>query len=141
MDAKKYLQQYLDIDKEISADLREIEYLRSKAERITTTLSMDGTHASGHGDKVAACAAKIADIEYMINKKIINLYDVRHEIEGMIEKVDNPTQRLILRYRYLTGKDWKQIERIVDGYSMQSIFRIHGEALQSVKKFLKDESK
>lgn len=41
MTAKEYLQQYLDLEKELNRALEQIEVERAKAEKITSTLSSD----------------------------------------------------------------------------------------------------
>ncbi len=131
MTAKKYLSQYLQINQEINVLCAESIRLRSSAERVTSCLSA----APGSGGSTEApfvrSIDKIIAIEEQINQKIDKLVIVRREIETVIDGVDNPTYRTLLRYRYICGMKW---EAIADTMSrdLRWIYRLHGYALKKI---------
>lgn len=53
-------------------------------------------------------------------------------IEAAIEGLGDPTERLLLRLRYIEGKSWTQIGFIIH-YSQSSTKRIHRRALEHIR--------
>lgn len=49
-------------------------------------------------------------------------------IESAVDGLDDPTERLVLRLRYIEGKSWIQISRAIY-YSRSQTMRIHKRAL------------
>ena len=44
-----------------------------------------------------------------MREKIIRWVDLRSEINAAIESVENPEERLLLKYRYLKNESWEDI--------------------------------
>lgn len=53
-------------------------------------------------------------------------------IERAIESLPDPTERLLLRLRYIEGKSWTQVGFIIH-YSPSSTKRIHRRALEHLR--------
>lgn len=53
-------------------------------------------------------------------------------IEAAIEGLTDPTERLLLRLRYMEGKSWTQVGFAIH-YSPSSTKRIHKRALEHIK--------
>ncbi len=69
-------------------------------------------------------------------EKIMQLEEKQKQIETMIESLENPNERVVMRYRYIIGLKFEDIASEMD-YSVERIYYIHREALNK----LKDDSK
>lgn len=50
-------------------------------------------------------------------------------IESAVDSLDHPTERLLLRLRYINGYSWTRVARAIH-YSRAQTMRIHGRALR-----------
>lgn len=81
----------------------------------------------------------MVDLKNALKDDIEKLSEVKCAIGATIDKIDDPDQLNVLHKRYVLFKSFEQIA-IEMGFTHRHITRIHGEALQSVKKILKNES-
>ena len=63
-----------------------------------------------------------------MREKIIRWVDLRSEINAAIESVENPEERLLLKYRYLKNESWEDIACELN-VSYRTVHRIHASAL------------
>lgn len=70
-------------------------------------------------------------IEELIRKEE-DLLGLMLEIEECISRLDSPTERFILRARYIEGKTFEQIAVDIDR-SWRHTIRKHGEILEKIK--------
>lgn len=56
-------------------------------------------------------------------------------IEAALDSLESPTERLIMRLRYISGNSWAYIcgELRSLGYSERQVYRLHGFALMKLK--------
>ena len=133
MTAKEYLKQAYLLDKQIQVEVKELEQLRE----------MHGTiQGCSYGEKVGSnpnrnleaplikTIEKIWEYEQKIDKKINRLVDLRSEINAAIEKMENPEERLLLKYRYLKNESWEDISYELN-VSYRTVHRIHASALNN----------
>ena len=131
--AKEYLKRAYLLDKQINIEIQELEQLRN----------MRGTiQGCSYGEKVGSnpnrnCEApfiktieKIWEYEQKIDVKIDKLVDLRSEINAAIEKMENPEERLLLKYRYLKNESWEDISYELN-VSYRTVHRIHASALNN----------
>lgn len=78
---------------------------------------------------------KIVDFEEEITKSIDRLIDLKQEASKVIDQIDG-AYGTILEMRYLECMRWEEIAYRLN-YSIQHVYRLHGQALLK----LKDESK
>lgn len=131
--AKEYLKRAYLLDKQINVEIQELEQLRN----------MRGTiQGCSYGEKVGSnpnrntealfikTIEKIWEYEQKIDAKIDKLVDLCSEINASIEKMENPEERLLLKYRYLKNESWEDIayELYV---SYRTVHRIHASALNN----------
>lgn len=64
-------------------------------------------------------------------KKLEELVAAQLEIERVIETLD-PTERELVRLRYIDGLDWHLVARRIN-YSWQQTHRIHARVLEKIK--------
>lgn len=127
MTAKEYLKQAYLLDKQIQVEVKELEQLRE----------MRGTiQGCSYGEKIGSNpnrnleAPFIKTIEKKIDGKINRLVDLRSELNTAIEKMENPEERLLLKYRYLKNESWEDISYELN-VSYRTVHRIHASALNN----------
>ena len=115
MTAKEYLNQARHLDALINCRLREIDYWRDLSS------SVSGSNFEQHYNPnkpteapFVRCLEKIDAIQR----------DVR------INMLDSHEEQILLRYRYLDGFSWDEIEHMMC-VSKSTVHRIHGSALQN----------
>jgi DNA-directed RNA polymerase specialized sigma24 family protein len=129
MTAKAYLKQIKNIDMQILSKLEQAKTLREQAQRITAP--MDG-QSSGTSVKnvqsfeVVLCQAM--DLENDCIQETERLMSLKCEAISYINKMQNYEQRTVLELRYLCGKKWDEIAKIMC-YELRSIHNKHGKAL------------
>lgn len=128
MTAKDELNQYRYMRNRVEETLEEYEKYKSRAEKMTATLSDTPGRTNIIGDKVGTNASIMADLEKEYEQRWIDAEYKKLEIEKKIDKVEEP-YRTLLHKRYIEGSCF---ERIADemGYTYNSITHMHGDALK-----------
>ena len=139
IDAKKYLRQIEILDRRITAKVEERQNVLDMLLRITPVMR-DTTSgcASGH-DKMENGVVKLTGYEEEISADIDKLVELKREISEVIDRVENPKRRAVLRFRYINYKSFEQIA--VDMYMTErNIYHIHRKALRDVGKILEENN-
>lgn len=84
---------------------------------------------------MADCVVQIIDLENEISADMLELINLKKEITETINKVDNIEYKTLLEKRYLCFITWEQISDDM-GISLRNIYRIHGQALKEIAKFI-----
>lgn len=127
----EYLKQYKYLDADIDRKIKSLEDWRSKILNVTGTLS-DMPKSNKRSDKIADGIATINEIEETINKEIDELIELKAEIEGKINAVEDLRLRELLKCRYLDFKSFEEIAYL-NGYSWRHVFRLHELALDEIE--------
>lgn len=133
MTAKEYLNRGYKIELQIQSKMEQLERLRAMATRTTTTLSDMPRPASPDPHKTENIIIKIVKLNAELNAEIDKLIDTKIEIKHTIDKVQDVDEKLILEARYLNFKSYDDIASMLD-MSLENIFRIHSNALNTVEK-------
>jgi len=104
-----------------------ILYLRSKAQKITTTYQ-DAPVFGGFQDHRQQVIAGMVDTEREWRKMSQQCKNKLHEIQFVINMLDDPMERIVLDFHYLHFMNWMDVAIRLD-YSIQNINKIHGKAL------------
>ena len=129
MTAKEYLMRFRQVMREIEDLDRRMAQLRLKyaAPSAINYSDMPKAHDSNHD--LSDYIAKMDEMtEYMINK-YTRLRGIEVDIYKRLDRMQDQTEREILRYRYIDGLNWEQISTRLN-YSKRNVTRIHGRALQ-----------
>lgn len=127
---KDYLWKYQIALKKQRAIEEEIRELRLG--RMVPSLIQDGMpHSSGSGD-LSGFVAKLDELKSELIRQAQKCIDTRREIVGKIEEMQDETEKLLLRYRYIRGLKWEDIALKMD-YSWKQVHRIHAKALKNFK--------
>lgn len=137
MKTKEYLGQYIKAKR----------YAESCFDRLDEALNisaksprLDGMPKVPADGDLADTVAKIERIKQKAEAARQKALDLAEEIQDVIEAVPDMEEQRLLRLRYINGMKWEEVADAM-GYSVQHIFRLHGDALISAEGFRKDESK
>lgn len=117
---------------------REIAVLQKakerERERITSlTASPDSVVVSGTADPHKF--DEYAELSGALDRRIHELYRVKHEALEVIQKVQDDKLRELLLLRYISVMTWEEIAASM-GLSYRHVCRLHGDALSQAKKYL-----
>ena len=131
MTAKEYLNQALHLDSRINAKLEQIRSLRELAQNAASTLSDMPKHTQRNIHRMENTICKMLDLESEINADVDRLVELKREIMDVVERVENPTYRMLLELRYLCFKQWDDIAAMMN-YDRRYVLKVHGRALIEV---------
>lgn len=126
---KKELQQIYLLDLKISNSIKELEKLNSIKYSIRSPNFNEKVQTSVRNDN--DLIEKIVDLECEVNKHISELISLRENYKSKIKSVDDEYGTL-LNLRYIQCLKWNEIAKIMHR-SQQTIYRLHGEALEKIK--------
>ena len=137
MTAKEVLRDLRGMTRAIQRMQVDIAVLRQEADGLR---SMELTDMPKGGKKrdVADAIAELVDVQLERDELFYKRVKKHEKTLVAISKVEDNDQRAVLNYRYVLGRDWDDIAREL-GYSIRSIYRIHGTALQSFVKYFDAE--
>ena len=129
---KAYLNRAYKIEHRINVKLERLERLRALAEKTTATLSdmLKSPNRDGGNEDILA---RIVDMENEIKRDINHLLDIKEDVQGAIETVEEPELKLLLELRYLCYRSWGDIAEEMN-YDVRQIHRIHSKALFELNK-------
>ena len=135
--AKEFLLQYQNMKRRIQSIEYVIEELETQVAYIS--INMDGMpHGTDTSDKTGRLAAAIVDKQEDLADLREEAFDVMNVVNGVISRVPNEEQKLLLTMRYINGYTWERIAVEMD-YTYQWVAGpLHGTALQEVEKILAD---
>ena len=129
MTAKEYLMRFRQVMREIEDLDRRMAQLRLKYAAPSAINYSDMPKAHGSNHDLSDYIAKMDEMtEYMINK-YTRLRGIEVDIYKRLDRMQDQTEREILRYRYIDGLNWEQISTRLN-YSKRNVTRIHGRALR-----------
>lgn len=132
---KEYLRQYLRAKRAQDAMEQEIEELR--LEMYPSGLNQDGMpHGSG-GRDLSDYVAELDELEQKLKNQVEKKLRLRREITEKIDAMQNETESLLLRLRYIHGLRWMDVSSRLS-YSREQTLRLHKNALKNFKMTLND---
>lgn len=129
MEAELYLKQIRKLDIDIQADEAIIEKLRCDELKCTSQLS-DVPRGTGVKDTKKISDAKI-DLERTVRENKLRHLIMRNNAIAMIESLDHPGMRAILKHYYINGLTLEQTAVVVD-YSWRQMNRLRKKAIKLI---------
>jgi len=128
---KATLREYRNIAAEAEELDRQIALLRDKA----LSCQWVGGQLQGSfvGDRTGDIGAEVADICSLLEVKQTDLLHRLVEIERAIDCLDT-IERRVIRLYYIHGLRWEEIALKIP-YSVQHVWKIHGDALKKMRDF------
>ena len=135
MNVKDIKQFFKDIRKE-QAEIQELKNLiqEKELELLPRGISYDGVKVQVSPDDITSriCAA-ISDLEMELGRQIMILAKHQLQAENLIKNLDDPNERRVMRFYYLTTIEgqlpsWNQVA-IRMNYYESYVKKLHGKAL------------
>lgn len=128
---KAYLRRYIEAKRMQEVLEREIDELRLDR-MIPGSPAQDGMpHGSGGGD-LSGYVARLDELDRSLHAQMCKKIQLRAEITERIDAMENETESLLLRLRYIHGLKWEEVAVKMD-YSWKQIHRLHSKALNNFK--------
>ena len=129
---KKEFREIIYLDHLINSKLRLLESLKSNRLQVKSMqLKADVVQVSKQGNRQEDLIIRILDLEKEITKDIDKLIDEKKRAKAVIDELDGP-YRLVMTMRYLECMKWEEIAYRLE-YSIQAVYKIHGQALKRVE--------
>lgn len=126
---KKYLRQYgcaLRAERAIEEEIQQV-----RLDKMFPALVQDGMpHGSGGNSDLSAFVVKVDELLAELKKQAEKRITLRQGIVRKIEQMDDETEKLVLRLRYIQLLKWEEIAVRMD-YTYRNVTKIHGKALQN----------
>ena len=136
MTAKEYLNHAFWIDVGIGSKLDQLERLNALATRATAVFSDTPVDRTRNVHKTEEVILDIIMLEDDIKQDIARLAKEKKEIVDAINSVEGKELRTVLEKRYLCFLPWEEVAADTH-YSIQHVFRLHGQALKQIDEYLK----
>lgn len=127
----QYLMRYIDSKRRARAILNEIRNLEDLATKVTVTFN-DMPGGGGADDQLGAIVSHIIDLKADMVTQAKTMKAEQQIVQAVIDAVDDPDQRHLLRLRYINGYKWERVA-VEMNYSFRHTLRIHGAALAAVR--------
>lgn len=136
-ETKEMLERYRSLWADIEIKQQEIEELKSRAEKITATISFapSSGRKSNNADYTLVIE-RIDELKAKLEGQIKDAIQERKVIEKLIESVRSPIHRRVLIRRYINGDTFERIAVDENRSYKHIINRIHPEALEIIKREL-----
>nr|DAN58962.1 MAG TPA: Protein of unknown function (DUF1492) [Caudoviricetes sp.] len=133
MTAKEWLNRGRALNKTIEG----LEKAKARAYDIAVGTAAELTEKvqESHGNSVEDRLVTYADYCREIDEHKIELLKILKEIMEAIMKVEDPTLRNLLIYRYLDFETWESIA-VMMNYGIRHVYKLHGRALNHIDKII-----
>lgn len=129
---KKEFREIIYLDHLINSKLRLLDNLKSSRLQVKgMQIKSDVVQVSKQGNRQEDLIIKIIDLEKEIAKDIDSLICEKQRAKTVIDKLDGP-YKVVMTMRYLECMKWEEIAYRLD-YSIQAVYKIHGQALKRVE--------
>ena len=124
-----WLNSYRDLMEEVERETRDAGYWRDKAQNLSPPKYDLSGSSSFNPHKIEDCLAEFLDLAKSCSQKAAEAERQKKLIIGAISKLEDPSQRKILRLRYIELKPIIECAKTL-GYSTRSVYRIQNKAIK-----------
>lgn len=129
---KKEFREIIYLDHLINSKLRLLDNLKSSRLQVKgMQIKYDVVQVSKQGNQQEDLIIRILDLEKEITKDIDSLIREKQRAKTVIDRLDGP-YKVVMTMRYLECMKWEEIAYRI-GYSIQAVYKIHGQALKRVE--------
>lgn len=134
MEAKEYLERLRTIEQEIRTKQETLDVLKAQSEKCTAVFSDMPMGAHDNHSREKTYVRKVM-VEQELAARMIELRRHKEEAIILIEKIPDPIIRILLTERYVNGKRWGRVMKIIKS-SEQNAHRLHRIGLALVNELL-----
>lgn len=129
----RYLREYLQIQERIEQETEELARLKSLAVKITPCVrEVVSGGISGDGHTLQRSVENIVELERQIDRDVTVMAQARRALCSLIDGVADSRLQLLLRLRYLSGKEWEEIADSLH-FCLRHVYRLHKQALDVIE--------
>ena len=130
---KEELKSYIENKREIEIIKDKLEYLEEKKTSIKSMIIEDMPKGgNGENDRICALLGEIEELINIYREKELNFIKQQIKIENAISNLEDPTDRNIIRLKYIDGHTWERICVILN-YSWNGIHKKHRKILEKIR--------
>ena len=130
---KEELKEYIETKREIEIIKEKLEYLCMTKGGVKSMVITDMPRGgSSEDDRLLEIMIEIEKLEEMYNKKRLKLMKQLNEIENVIDSLEEPIDRNIMRMRYIKNYTWERI-CVELNYSWNGIHKRHRKILDKIR--------
>lgn len=128
----KNRKEYATLQKEIKYLSDKVETLETKITGTTKRMNTELLQKSGGGKGNEELIIKYIELKKELEGKLKILLEDEKELEEIIDGIDDPVGRMVIRYRYIDGMTWKKIAQKLGCNEMQ-VYRIRRKMCKKIK--------
>ena len=129
---KEELKSYIENKREIEIIKDKLMYLEEKKTSIKSMIINDMPKVTNiENDMIGNLLADIEDLINIYKEEELNLIKQQIKIEKAISNLEDPTDRNIVRLKYIDGHTWEKICVILN-YSWNGIHKKHRKILEKI---------
>lgn len=132
MDIKEYLRGIRKLYLEIEAKRRQREKLYYTVTGSGLPIKTVDVQTSVSGDKLGDTMAEVADLDRGIRQDIVSLCEQQAQATAILAQLSKPEYRAVMTDYYINAYTWERVANL-NGYSVQAVYKIHGEALNELR--------
>lgn len=130
---KEELNNYTELCREIKNIEEKIQYYTEKKTSIKSQMITDmPVSSNGERDKLGRLLVQIEELIDVYYEKQARLVQMQINIENEIEKLEDATDRNIMRLRYLDNYTWEKV-CVMLNYSWNGIHKRHRKILDIIR--------
>lgn len=130
MTAKEFLQQALLIYKKLDSKIEQLIRLKEISRKMTSVMSVVPKNTNGADSSMENAIVNVIARAEILSNDIVCLLGAQEKISIAISKIDNPDEKIILEYRYLTFKTWREISSAMR-ITIRHAHRLHDDAIKN----------
>jgi len=138
MTGKEYMLQYWQAKVIVGRLESQQASIRDLLGNVTVDPSSEHVQTSRDPDQIGKLVAMLADIQDKLNEEKLRAIDLMDEIYGVINKLGDPDEQLILQMRYIKMLPWskveKELEKVQRYYCLDWVMRKHRHALKEIER-------
>ena len=138
MTGKEYMLQYWQARVTVRRLESQQASIRDLLRNVTVDPSSEHVQTSRDPDQIGKLVAKLADIQDKLNEEKLRAIDLMDEIYGVVNKLGDPDEQLILQMRYIKMLPWskveKELEKVQRYYCLDWMMRKHRHALKEIER-------
>lgn len=138
MTGKDYMLQYWQARVTVRRLESQQASIRDLLGNVTVDPSSEHVQTSRDPDQIGKLVAKLADIQDKLNEEKLRAVNLMDEIYGVVNKLGDPDEQLILQMRYIKMLPWskveKELEKVQRYYCLDWMMRKHRHALKEIER-------
>lgn len=137
---KKRLHTYRSLCEELEQIKERLDEMENSQDMVKSVVISDIPKGNNvDRDLIGKLLSRIEEVRKQYNEKLDKMLCELHYIEMLIDSLEEPTERRLMRKRYIEGKEWSVIAKELF-FSQETAWRTHRKILLKLSKMTVDDS-